>query len=299
MPPPSVGPSPSSHLEVLSVTCPVGEIQSPHDSYHVLDFHVGAPVQVTCRLDSRERRGMQCHGEFCVLPAGLVGQWFLGASADALVLRLSPLLVEETADSLGLTPAHARINPAMGMRDPHLEYIGWLLRAEQAEGYPEGRLFVESLASAMAARLVRRWGHTDTPARAPERQLPRWRLRSVFDYIEANLERDLSLAELARVARFSVPHFKLLFRQTVGIPVHRYVVERRVEYARQLLLKGDMGMGDIALAAGFTHQSHMARCIRRVLGISTAEVVALRRVGEIHEYSSWKAGGMDVPPRRR
>ena len=95
------------------------------------------------------------------------------------------------------------------------------------------------------------------------------------DYIEANLDRDLSLAELANIAGFSASHFKPLFRHAMGLPVHRYVVECRVERARQLLLRGDRSMGDIAIEAGFTHQSHMARCLRRVLGIGSAEVAML------------------------
>jgi AraC family transcriptional regulator len=277
-PPLPMAASPSDQLDVLPVTCPVGEIESPFDTYHVLDFHVGDPVQVTCRLDSRERGGLQYQGELCILPAGLRGQWVLAAAADALVVRLSPSLVEETADALGLSPARARINPALRVRDPHLEHISGLLRAEQAAGYPDGRLFVDSLAAAIAARLLRRDSRSAAGMRTSQRQLPKWRLRSVCDYIEANLDRDLSLAELARIAGFSVSHFKPLFRQAVGLPVHRYVVERRVERARRLLLQGDRAMGDIALSVGFTHQSHMARCLRRVLGIGPAEVARLSRV---------------------
>ena len=86
-----------------------------------------------------------------------------------------------------------------------------------------------------------------------------------------------SLAELAAVAGFSVPHFKPLFRRAVGLPVHRYVVECRVERARQLLLRGDRLLSDIATETGFSHQTHMARCLRRVLGIGPAEVVRLGR----------------------
>jgi AraC family transcriptional regulator len=89
------------------------------------------------------------------------------------------------------------------------------------------------------------------------------------------LAAELSLAELAAVAGFSVPHFKVLFRQSMGLPVHRYVVERRVERARQLLLQGKRSMADIALDVGFAHQSHMTRCVRRVLGITPAQIVAL------------------------
>jgi AraC family transcriptional regulator len=273
-----MGACPSNQLDVLSVTCPVGALETPQDSHHVLYFHVGHPVQLTCRLDGRERSGgVHYPGDFCVLPAGVKGQWTMEAPADSLVLRLSPLLVKETAQTLRLKSAQAAITPAMRVRDPHLEYIGWMLRAEQEAGYPYGRIFVDSLAAAIAARLLRRYGRNTTAPRASRHQLPKWRLRTVCDYIRGNLDRDLSLAELANIAGFSVSHFKPLFRQAMGLPVHRYVVECRVERARQLLLQGDRSMGDIALESGFTHQSHMTRCLRRVLGISSADVAKLGR----------------------
>jgi AraC family transcriptional regulator len=274
-----MGACPSSQLDVLSVTCPVGELETPQDSHHVLYFHVGQPVQLTCRLDGRERTGGVHHpGDLCVLPAGVMGQWTMQAPADSLVMRLSPLLVKETAQTLRLKSAQATIRPAIQVRDPHLEYIGWMLRAEQEAGYPYGRIFVDSAAAAIAARLLRRCGYNTAAPRSSRNQLPRWRLRTVCDYIRANLDRDLSLAELANIAGFSVSHFKPLFRHAMGLPVHRYVVECRVERARRLLLRGDRSMGDIAIEAGFTHQSHMARCLRRVLGISSAQVAMLGRV---------------------
>jgi AraC family transcriptional regulator len=272
-------------MDVLGVTCPIGELQTPQDRHHVLYFHVGQAVGITCRLEGRERSGpplvswggVHRPGELCVLPAGVSGQWTMEAPADSLVLRLSPLLVKETAHDLRLKPAHARIAPAWGIRDPHLEHIGWLLSAERAAGYPCGRIFVDSLAVAIAGRLLQRSGRTTGAPHLSRGQLPKWRLRAVCDYIEANLDRDLSLEELANIAGLSVSHFKPLFRQAMGLPVHRYVVERRVERARQLLLRGERSLSDIAVEAGFCHQTHMARCLRRVLGIGSAHLVKLRR----------------------
>ena len=257
----------------------MGHLQTPQDRHHVLYFHVGRSVEMTCRLDGRDRSGgVHRAGHLCVLPAGVTGQWTMEAPADSLVLRLSPALVKETAQALRLKPARAKIAPALRVRDPHLEYIGWRLRTESAAGYPYGRVFLDSLAAAIAGRLLQRSGQH--PTGAPDvsrRQLPKWRLRVVCDYIRANLERDLSLEELANIAGFSVSHFKPLFRYAVGLPVHRYVVECRVERARQLLLRGDRSMSDIALESGFCHQTHMARCLRRVLGISSADVAGLGR----------------------
>jgi AraC family transcriptional regulator len=164
------------------------------------------------------------------------------------------------------------------MRDPHLEYIGWMIRDERDAGYPCGTLLLDSAAEAIAARLLRRQRHLSDAPRLSRYSLPKWRLRAVCDYIQANLDQELSLAALAAIAGFSVSHFKPLFRQAMGVPVHRYVVECRVERARQLLVGGKLPMGDIALEAGFSHSSHMVRCLRRVLGIDAAHVAALPRL---------------------
>ena len=72
-------------------------------------------------------------------------------------------------------------------------------------------------------------------------------------------------------------HLKTLFGNTFGLPVHRYVVRCRVERARMLLLSGDLPMSQVALAAGFADQSHMANCMRRVLGL-TPGAIARQRV---------------------
>lgn len=102
--------------------------------------------------------------------------------------------------------------------------------------------------------------------------LPAWRLRQVIDYIDACLEQDLRLAELAAVAGYSVSHFKPMFRRAVGMPVHRFVLERRVQRAHALLVESSLSITTIALETGFAHASHMARCMRRLLGVTPAQV---------------------------
>jgi AraC family transcriptional regulator len=96
------------------------------------------------------------------------------------------------------------------------------------------------------------------------------------DHIEGNLDQRLTLSELAALLDISVPHFKVLFRETFGLPVHRYIVQRRVERAESLLLTGRLGAAQIALEAGFAHQSHMAHWMIRLLGVSPSEVVRSR-----------------------
>jgi AraC family transcriptional regulator len=228
-------------------------------------------------MDGQESRGAQLHGDINVLPAGCLGRWLMAAPANAVIVRLAPTLFEEAADAMGFNSSGARLQPSIRMRDPHVEHMSWMLNEERAAGNLRGRLWRDSLAHTIALRLVCRSQRFSPALRVNDRALPKWRLRNVCDYIEANLDDDLSLAELAAIAGFSVPHFKVLFSRSVGLPVHRYVIERRVERARQLLLQGKHSMSEIALDTGFAHQSHMTRCVRSVLGVTPAQIIALRR----------------------
>lgn len=274
---PAITASPADALEVLWVDVPSGHIESDLDQYHVLDMHAGAATPVSCRLDGHASHGAQLHGDINVLPAGSIGRWVMAAPANAVIVRLSPALFEAAADAMRLKPACAELQPAIRMRDAHIEHIAWMLKEESAAGNPRGRLWLDSAATTLALRFVRRAQRTTSWPNPADRALPKWRLRKVCNYVEANLHLDLSLAELAAVAGFSVPHFKVLFTRSVGLPVHRYVVERRVERARLLLLQSKHSMTEIALEAGFAHQSHMSRCVQQVLGVSPAKIVALRR----------------------
>lgn len=258
-------------LDVLTSPVPAGRFDSPTDHRHVLCLHLGSPVPVTWRAGRTERAGVRLHGQFCVVPAESSTRWTLSGPARSLLLRVAPDLLRATALELGRGGAGA-LDPAIHIRDRHIEHIGWMMQAEERDGHPGGRVFADSLASALAARLLALQTGTRSGTGPDGRKLPPWILRQVTDYIEAHLERDLTLAELAAVAGYSLSHFKALFRAAAGTPVHRFVLERRVERARQRLLEGRLGMTEIALEAGFSHSSHMARCVRRLLGHTPAEL---------------------------
>ena len=266
-------------LDVLTSPVPDGVFDSPIDARDVLCLHLGDPVPVTWRANGRERRGVRLHGQFCVVPGGSSTRWIVSRPATSLLLRLAPALVRDTADAMR-APVDA-LAPAIHVRDVQVERIGWLMQAEDRDAYPGGRVFADSLASALAARLValqtKRPAATDADAHA----LPAWRLRRVVDYIEAHLAEPLTLAELAALAGYSVSHFKPLFRNAVGQPAHRYVLARRVERARALLAAGGR-VTDVALDTGFAHASHLARAMRRVLGVGPSQVM---RHDDLHSPS--------------
>jgi len=266
----------ASGLSVELLAMPAGVVELRPMTDHLLSIHAGAPVRVACRADGRTFRRLQQPGDIDVLPAGLTGIWEDETAATVLLLRLSPSLLRRAAEAMEIDPVRAVLAPQFHARDGAIEHLGWALKAERDAGYPGGRLYLESLGLALGAQLLRRSEPTSALA-APRHRLPPRRLKRVIDHVDAHLEESLSLAELAGVAGVSPSHFKALFRAAMGTPVHRYVVERRVARARALLLEGKLPMSEVALAAGFAHQSHMARCTRRILGATPSEIARLRR----------------------
>jgi len=98
------------------------------------------------------------------------------------------------------------------------------------------------------------------------------RTHRICEYINSNLDQNIGLEALAEMAGLSTHHFARAFKQSVGMPPHGYVLQRRIEHAQQMLRKTDLPMSEIALSAGFADQSHLARHFRRITGRSPSAV---------------------------
>ncbi len=130
---------------------------------------------------------------------------------------------------------------------------------------PMDRLLADSLMAALAMRAAQRFA---PPAVERQPDLSRSRSRRVIEYIEAHLDQDLTLAELAGVACLSPCHFSRSFKHDTGVGPQRYTVQRRVERAKALLRRGDNGLAGIAAAVGFADQSHFTAAFRRETGMT-------------------------------
>lgn len=98
------------------------------------------------------------------------------------------------------------------------------------------------------------------------------RLQQVLDYIQTHLDRELSLTELAEVINVSSNYFASLFKQTMGISPHQYVIKQRVERAKVMLKKTDFAIADIALQVGFSSQSHLTQQFKRITGMTPKQI---------------------------
>jgi len=92
--------------------------------------------------------------------------------------------------------------------------------------------------------------------------------RRICDYIESNLSQKIGLAALAAMSGLSTHHFARAFHQSVGIPPHSYLLRRRLEHVEHMLRETQLPLSEIALATGFSDQSHLARHFHRLTGVS-------------------------------
>jgi len=97
------------------------------------------------------------------------------------------------------------------------------------------------------------------------------RLQRVMTFIDDNITLDLSVSTLAQVAGMSSFYFCRSFKQSTGITPHQFVLSRRMELARHLLLQEPMRLMQVAQKVGFTDQSQFTRVFRKIVGITPSQ----------------------------
>ena len=191
-------------------------------------------------------------------------------SPSLFVMALDGTFVEETRQRVFEPSNGSRLRTLIGIDDPFANDLLRVAARELAAGGVHGRLFLESLATTLAVHLLQ---HYDAGKPIPPRHggLGPAQLRRVLDHINAYLTEDLALSDLASMVGLSPDHFGDAFKMTTGLAPYQYVIDQRISRARELLgQKRDLSVAEVALAVGFSSQSHLTTHFRRVTGITPA-----------------------------
>lgn len=244
----------------------VGASQVTVGIYQGADFHMDWRSPDTDRLQS----GLMSKGQAHV-GDGRLPLWVrCNASPSFFAFAIDEAFVTEACEGLFDGLADYALKTSIGVEDPVIARIGALGQIELGQGGSSGRLYVESLGTALAVHLLRKYGVSSRQATLHKGGLPPALLRRVIDYISAHLCDELSLAELALITGLSAHHFGQAFRAATGKPPHRYVIEKRIHRARELLRDARIPIAEIANAVGFSSQSHLTINFRRATGITPA-----------------------------
>lgn len=243
-----------------------GLYDAPARAEHRLMIHLGAPARVRCAYDDVGQDRLQSRGDIDIIPAGFQAMWEDDDPTSTMSIWFHPSLLKTAARGKTRRPS---LLPRLQERDAHLFRLALILKEEAESADPADTLFIDAIGLALGARLLQMSGEPRPRAVTPK--LSRRDQRRVLDHIDENLDGDVSIGALAEVVDLSQSYFRELFGQTFGRSVHRYVTEKRVERARALLESGRFSISQAALESGFSHQGHLARRMRQVLGVVPSE----------------------------
>jgi AraC family transcriptional regulator len=214
-------------------------------------------------------------GAFWLSPAGVGKEIVITAPIpQTLHLYLPTTLFDRLRDDVNLPLAPAQsIRLAVGIGDDVIEQVGRSILSELAVETPASRMYVETASLTLAARLLQKYCDSGAclPIESSTHGLDRIRLCRVFDYIAANIEDDITLANLAGVAGYSPFHFARKFTLAMGISPHRYISRIRLEKSMAELAAGKLPLAEIALGAHFSSQASFTRAFHRATGVTPKE----------------------------
>jgi AraC family transcriptional regulator len=181
---------------------------------------------------------------------------------NEISLIISPQFVADVATD-GLAADRIEFVSRHSVVDPLIIDFATTFRAELTADSPNGAMYAETLTVGLVLHLLANYGVAKPKLPSPCGKLNAFQLRAVLECIESQLADDVSLLTLAHRAHISPFHFARLFRATVGVPPHRFVLRLRLERATRLMKVGKMTLAQIAVECGFHDQPHFTRAFQR------------------------------------
>lgn len=234
-----------------------------------LVLHTRGTGVVRYRTGTMEHQYVKKPGSIAVLPAQMEFSSFSStAGNDRLVLELDVFKVQRFLHG----DNHAqlmRLTFHDGLYDSRIDSMVRLMKAEIDTECASGAAYAEGLSISLLAYLIGNYSQNMT--RASLAHLSKNQLMRIRDYVLANLGKDIRLSELAFLIELSPYQFCRLFKNTVGITPHRYIIFARVEQGKRLLVDKRRSIVEIALLLGFADQSHFTRVFKQIVGSTPSE----------------------------
>lgn len=255
-------------VEVEQQRLPPEEIGEFQVRAHTITLHLDPPHSLSWSLTGASRQNTLVQVDsLSLFTAGARLGWYRKQVTEALVVTLDSNFVAKLA---GRSAHGARVEflNLVAFDDPAITYILRAMQVVMRDRCMTSRLYGESLTTALVSHLLSYYAALPLKLERPTGGLQEARLRRVLDFIEAHLGENTSLRQLAELVHLSSDHFATLFRHSVGMPPHRYVLERRIVRAKELLAEGRLSLAEIGYALGYTSQPHFITMFRKLTGMT-------------------------------
>ena len=240
---------------------------------HFVDGHrlmvavqTGKPVSFEWKEKSSWKHKNLKVGDFSLQTHGEINEprWF--EKLNILAVALDPQFIKNIfRDSV--QPEKIAFRERRCETDLTIARFAAHFKAELENNHYSGKLYGESLAMAFSLHLLEQYGDFSQKLKLPHRNLAASQLRRTIEFVHDNLAEDLSIEQIADSAYLSAFHFSRLFKNTLGLTPHQYVLQNRLERAKRLMKKSPhLNLTEIGLSVGFFDQAHFTKTFKRATG---------------------------------
>lgn len=206
-------------------------------------------------------------GNICITPAGqpVSAEW--KRPIDNLGMFLDTKFVRETAFENHISSGFEFVE-IYQRQDPLVAQLGLALLDEASSSTPMGKLYADSLVQTLTLHVLKTYSTANAAIERLNGGLSGYKLQRVRDYIEANLDDDIALADLSAIAGLSQFHFARSFRKSTGLTPQQFLMQRRIERAKLLLANDKLPLVEVGLMTGFKNQSHFTTLFRKFTSLT-------------------------------
>ncbi len=203
----------------------------------------------------------------CFTPIGQTIEANWDAEYETVMIDFSPKYLSTMALEMNLS-SHIELKETLSVKDELIQHLSLAFLTEVEKKEESSRLFADSLAHTLMFHIIKNYTNAIVQAKQFLGGLSGNKLRRVTDFINDNLEQDLTLTEIATVADLSHFHFARSFRKTMGVTPQQYITNRRIEKAKELLAKSNLPIVEIGFQTGFKNQSHFTTLFRKFTSLT-------------------------------
>jgi AraC family transcriptional regulator len=234
---------------------------------HTINIYTN-PVLAQVKINGRWQPRSGMVGDIGIFPARQVvpAAEFL-QELGIIHLYLDPASLSSAAFE-SIDPDRVELIQQLQVRDPLIQQLGLSLKQELETSATDSRLYAETVTTMLAVHLLKRYSVCQTIIQTPTGGLSKYCLKIAIAYINDNLDRNISLVEIAAIVKLSPHYFATLFKQSTGIAPHQYLTQCRIEKAKQYLTQPNLSIVQVSELVGFQSQSHFAKVFRQHVGIT-------------------------------
>jgi AraC family transcriptional regulator len=232
------------------------------------------PVTLEVKGQQGFRRVVLRRGAAWICPADELVSLRLNSDFRYVRMSIDPLYFDRLTTEPGKPPLELR--RTYSVAKSQIGHILGALIAESDAGNPGGLAFVEALATGISHQIALHAGVQRPRVARLKGGMSEAHKRRTLELMDSRLDSSLSVEFLANEVGLSPAHFARVFKETMGVAPHRYLLTLRLEHARRLLDAPDAILSGVAQRTGFADQAHFTRLFKREFGVTPGALLRSR-----------------------